>query len=194
MIETGDWLEPSLGDEFRAKKPPLAYWLAALSGLTVGGGRVTDLAAKLPSVLAALGTVLAVFALGRRSLGSRRAGFLAALALVGTELFWTEAHTAAVLLLVAHPLWSAAGVAETYAPALAATLLGALAAAAGGAWLLLAGALWGVALSIHVVALALVVPLAWTLARSCALGTRTPHPAPSTPHSPSSTSPCTSSR
>jgi hypothetical protein len=76
-----------------------------------------------------------------------------------------EAHTAAVLLLVAHPLWSAAGVAETYAPALAATLLGALAAAAGGAWLLLAGALWGVALSIHVVALALVVPLAWTLAR-----------------------------
>jgi len=76
-----------------------------------------------------------------------------------------EAHTAAALLLAAHPLWSAAGVAETYAPALAAALLGGLAAAAGGGWLLLAGALWGLAVSVHVVSAALVVPLAWTLAR-----------------------------
>jgi hypothetical protein len=75
------------------------------------------------------------------------------------------AHTAAVLLLVAHPLWWAAGVAETYAPAVAATLLGALAATCGGAWLLVAGLAWGMAASIHVVALALVVPLAWLLAR-----------------------------
>ena len=76
-----------------------------------------------------------------------------------------EAHTAAALVLAAHPLWSAAGIAETYAPALAAVLLGALAATAGGAWLLLAGVLWGLAGAIHVVTLALVAPLAWTLAR-----------------------------
>ena len=75
-----------------------------------------------------------------------------------------EAHTAAALLLVCHPLWSAAGVAETYAPALAAVLLGALAAQGGRAWLLVAGVLWGLAGAIHVVALALVAPLAWTLA------------------------------
>jgi hypothetical protein len=75
------------------------------------------------------------------------------------------AHTTAALLLVAHPLWWSAGVAETYAPAVAAALLGALAATCGGAWMLLAGLAWGLAVSIHVVALALVVPLAWTLAR-----------------------------
>jgi hypothetical protein len=75
------------------------------------------------------------------------------------------AHTAGVLLLVAHPLWWSAGVTETYAPAVAATLLGALAATCGSAWLLVAGLAWGMALSIHVVALALVAPLAWLLAR-----------------------------
>lgn len=92
MLDTGDWLEPNLGDEFRAKKPPLAYWLAALAGM--GFGKVTALAAKLPSVLAALGTVLLVFALGLKIFRSRRAAFFSALALATTVLFWDEAHTA----------------------------------------------------------------------------------------------------
>ncbi len=93
MLDTGEWLEPNLGDEFRAKKPPLAYWLAAVVGLTFG--EVTELAAKLPSALAALGTVLVVFSLGARIFGSRRAAFLSALALATSALFWDEAHTAA---------------------------------------------------------------------------------------------------
>ena len=75
----------------------------------------------------------------------------------------TAAHTAAVLLLVAHPLWWAAGVAETYAPAVAAVMVGALALTRGGAWRLLAGLAWGLAVSIHVVSLALIVPLFWVL-------------------------------
>ncbi len=98
MLDTGDWLEPNLGDEFRAKKPPLAYWLAAVAGLTFG--EVTDLAAKLPSVLAALGTVLVVFALGIKIFGSRRAGFFSALGLATTVLFWDEAHTASADMLM----------------------------------------------------------------------------------------------
>jgi 4-amino-4-deoxy-L-arabinose transferase-like glycosyltransferase len=97
MLESGDWLVPRLaeGEPPRFEKPPLAYWLAAASGLVVGGGRVGELAAKLPSVLAALGVVLLVFSLGRRAMGSRRAGFFAALALCSTALFWDEAHAAA---------------------------------------------------------------------------------------------------
>jgi len=97
MIESGDWLIPriSADSEPRFEKPPLPYWLAAVCGLAIGGGRVTELAAKLPSVLAGLGTVLLIFSLGTRALGSRRAGILAALALVSTALFWDEAHISA---------------------------------------------------------------------------------------------------
>jgi hypothetical protein len=125
-----------------------AGWTAiAAAWLRVAGGDPVVAAHRLSALAGAL-AVAALPALLLR-LGRDRA----------------EAHTAAVLLLVAHPLWAAAGVAETYAPALSAVLLGALAAAAGGAWLLLAGLLWGLAGAIHVVALALVAPLAWTLAR-----------------------------
>jgi hypothetical protein len=99
MIDSGDWVEPRLGDEFRAKKPPLAYWLVAVCGAALGG-HVTPLVAKLPSVLAGLATVLALFALGTRALASRRAGFFAALALAGTFRFWDEAHTSAADMLM----------------------------------------------------------------------------------------------
>ncbi|MHC4914136.1 MAG: ArnT family glycosyltransferase [Planctomycetota bacterium] len=102
MLESGDWVVPRLSASSppRLRKPPLAYWLAAGAGLVVGGGRVTELAAKLPSVLAGLGAVLGVFSLGRRATGSRRAGFLAALLLAGTALFWVESNTAAADMTV----------------------------------------------------------------------------------------------
>ncbi len=97
MLESGDWILPRISEssEPRLRKPPLAYWLAAAAGMLVGGGRVTELAAKLPSVLTGLVAILAVFSLGRRAMRSRRAGFLAALLLAGSSLFWDEAHTAA---------------------------------------------------------------------------------------------------
>ncbi len=75
----------------------------------------------------------------------------------------SRAHSAAALLLVALPLWWLAGVAETYAPALAATLAGALVlrdGVPGWRWWG-AGGLWGLALATHAMAVFLVVPLAW---------------------------------
>ncbi|HLE61049.1 MAG TPA: hypothetical protein VI700_05905 [Thermoanaerobaculaceae bacterium] len=78
-----------------------------------------------------------------------------------------QAHTAAALILVALPLWWAATVAETYAPALAAILAGALvlgAAPRGWRWWV-AGGLWGLALAMHVMSVFLIAPLAWEAGR-----------------------------
>ncbi len=78
-----------------------------------------------------------------------------------------RAHSAAALLLVSLPLWWAASVAETYAPALAATCGGALALGrAPNRWRWgFAGALWGFALAIHAMTVFLVVPMAWEVGR-----------------------------
>jgi len=133
---------PSLNPGDHAGWTVLAWgWLHAL------GGDPVVMAHRLSAFAGALAVAAAAMLALRRGAGL------------------SGAHTVAVLLLVAHPLWWAAGVAETYAPAIAAVLLGALVATLGGAWLLLAGLAWGLAVSIHTVALALVVPLAWTLAR-----------------------------
>ncbi|MFP6628534.1 MAG: glycosyltransferase family 39 protein [Myxococcota bacterium] len=53
-----------LGGEPYTQKPPLYFWLAALTGSVLG--RVTEVAARLPSALAGIGTVLVTYALGRR--------------------------------------------------------------------------------------------------------------------------------
>jgi hypothetical protein len=92
---------------------------------------------------------------------------LAALVVLARTGDRARAHTAAALLLVALPLWWAATVAETYAPALAATLAGALVASAGrrGWRWWAAGGLWGLALAMHAMSLFLIVPLAWEGAR-----------------------------
>ncbi|MBN2491915.1 MAG: glycosyltransferase family 39 protein [Planctomycetes bacterium] len=97
MLESGDWLVPRIStrSEPRLHKPPLSYWMAAGCGILIGGGRVTERAAKLPSALAAVGTVLLIFALGTRAFRSRQAGMFAALALISTALFWDESSAAA---------------------------------------------------------------------------------------------------
>jgi hypothetical protein len=80
-----------------------------------------------------------------------------------------RANTTASLLLVALPLWWAAAVAESYAPALAATLGGALlirVAARGWRWWA-AGLVWGLAVAMHAMSIFLIIPLAWE-----AVGTR----------------------
>jgi 4-amino-4-deoxy-L-arabinose transferase-like glycosyltransferase len=61
-------LLPRLNDEPYSQKPPLFYWLAALAGAPAG--RVSEGAARLPSALAALGTLLVVLRLARAELGA----------------------------------------------------------------------------------------------------------------------------
>ncbi len=77
MLETGEWIVPTLQSEPYLDKPPLFYWLvmAAYAGL---GCHVW--VARLVPALAMHGTVILTYLLGRRMVGER-AGFWGALLL-----------------------------------------------------------------------------------------------------------------
>src|SRR3954449_7114737 len=77
MRASGDWIHPTFNAEPRYHKPVLIYWLM-LAGTAVGGDN--PFGARLVSALAGTGTVLLVWAWGRRMLGAR-GGRIAALVL-----------------------------------------------------------------------------------------------------------------
>ncbi|MCX7935522.1 MAG: glycosyltransferase family 39 protein, partial [Planctomycetota bacterium] len=87
------WLLPRLGDQDRLKKPPLAYWLAALAASL--SGNVSHFTARLPNAGAAIGCLLLVFAWGNR-LHGLAAGLVAAAALATCGLFWQQARSAGI--------------------------------------------------------------------------------------------------
>lgn len=72
-----------LNGEVYDQKPPLYFWLAALSGAPFG--RVTESAARLPSALAGIALVALTLALGTRLFGGRVAVLGAALMLTLAE-------------------------------------------------------------------------------------------------------------
>jgi 4-amino-4-deoxy-L-arabinose transferase-like glycosyltransferase len=77
MRQTGSYALPHLNGEVYTQKPPLLFWsMAAFGALR---GEVDETAARLPSVLAAIGAILLVFRIGERLFG-RRAAWLAAAA------------------------------------------------------------------------------------------------------------------
>ncbi|MBW7996027.1 MAG: glycosyltransferase family 39 protein [Candidatus Glassbacteria bacterium] len=55
MVETGEWVVPYFNGEYRFEKPVLTYWLIGASYKLFGVG---EFGARLPSALAAAGTVL----------------------------------------------------------------------------------------------------------------------------------------
>jgi 4-amino-4-deoxy-L-arabinose transferase-like glycosyltransferase len=75
-----------LNGEPYTQKPPLYYWLAAAAGAP--GGRVTELAARLPSALAGLCVVALTLLLGARLLGSGAGVLGAALLLTSWEFLF----------------------------------------------------------------------------------------------------------
>ena len=82
MIALGDWLTPRLNYVLYFEKPPLQYWLSALSMKAFG---LNAIAARLPLALAVLISMAAAFLLARR-LGARRplwAAFMVATTLLG---------------------------------------------------------------------------------------------------------------
>jgi 4-amino-4-deoxy-L-arabinose transferase-like glycosyltransferase len=102
----GQLVVPRLNGEPYTQKPPLYYWLAAGSGTF--GGFVTERAARLPSALAALLTVLVVYRFGRSALGPA-AGLGAAAILITAPSFVDVARNARpdalLTLFVASALW-----------------------------------------------------------------------------------------
>ena len=73
MIESGNWLHLNIKGAHNTEKPVMCYWFYALSGTVFG---VNEFSVRLPSILAALVTVLMTALLGMRIYG-RRTGLMA---------------------------------------------------------------------------------------------------------------------
>lgn len=92
MVESGNWLIPHRGSELYSDKPPTFMALQAVSFELTRCWRVAFL---LPSLLAALGTLLLVYDLARR-LWDRRVGLYAAAALLTAFQFVYQAKRAQI--------------------------------------------------------------------------------------------------
>jgi 4-amino-4-deoxy-L-arabinose transferase-like glycosyltransferase len=89
MIQRGDWIVPTVNAEPYPDKPPLLFWGIMLASLPFGD--VSETTARLPSALAAIALVLAVYAFSRRALGERGA-LIAASTLAVSSLFVEQAR------------------------------------------------------------------------------------------------------
>jgi 4-amino-4-deoxy-L-arabinose transferase-like glycosyltransferase len=118
MVETGDWVVPVFNDTLAVDKPVLMHWCMA-AAMTVFG--VNEFAARLPSVIAALVTALALLRAGRRWCDDTT-GVIAALAYVGCLLVAVEAHAATPdAILVALTAWATLLLAEPLVAGLGST-------------------------------------------------------------------------
>lgn len=88
MVETGDWVVPHIWNVPHLDKPPMTYWLVALSLKTFG---INEWAVRLPLALAGLGGVLGVWRLAR-SMGGYRAARWSVLILISSTLYFTMAR------------------------------------------------------------------------------------------------------
>lgn len=93
MIADGEWLVPHVNGEVTTDKPPLFFWLIAIFSWPFGF--VSSLTARLPSVLAALGTLWMTIRLGQR-MANAQTGALAGALLATTYLFFDKARTAQI--------------------------------------------------------------------------------------------------
>ena len=109
MFETGDYVVPMRAGKAYLDKPPLLYWLTALSYSILG---VNEFAARLPVALSGIATVLATYWYGRLLVGTRAAwiagfleltciGFVLAARFVFTDGLLTLFTTAGLLSLFA---------------------------------------------------------------------------------------------
>jgi 4-amino-4-deoxy-L-arabinose transferase-like glycosyltransferase len=76
MLDRGEWVVPTLQGEPYLDKPPLMYWLVRLSYAAFG---VSEESARLVPAVCVHLTILAVYLLGRRSVGERAAFWAAML-------------------------------------------------------------------------------------------------------------------
>jgi 4-amino-4-deoxy-L-arabinose transferase-like glycosyltransferase len=90
-VDQGHWLVAQIQGRPRLEKPPLPRWIVAT--LVTATGRRDEAIVRLPSVLAALGMVALVYALGCR-LGGRAVGLSSGLALTSLGFFIVELRQA----------------------------------------------------------------------------------------------------
>jgi len=100
MAESGDFVTPRLHGEPWFEKPVLYYWMAAAAFKAMG---VSELAARLPSAVAALLGVVAVFLVGKHWV-STRCGLAAALILASSPMYFVLARAASTDMLLTSAL------------------------------------------------------------------------------------------
>jgi len=96
MLESGDWVTPKLFYVKYFEKPPLLYWLTALSFQAFG---LTEGAARLVPALSGIATVVLTFLLGVRLCG-RRAAWLGAGVLATMPLFFALSQALLIDMLL----------------------------------------------------------------------------------------------
>jgi 4-amino-4-deoxy-L-arabinose transferase-like glycosyltransferase len=80
MLATGDYLAPHFNFQPRVQKPPLTYWIIAISYKALG---ISEFAVRLPGALAAIGVILFTYGIARL-LHNPRAALLAAMITAAT--------------------------------------------------------------------------------------------------------------
>lgn len=112
MVETGDWVVPVFNGTLAVDKPVLMHWAMAACMSVFG---VNEFACRLPSMIAALATALALLRFGTRFFDPA-VGVVAALAWLGSLLAGIEAHAATPdAILTALCTWATVLVAEVVA-------------------------------------------------------------------------------
>jgi len=104
MVLTGNWLLPHLNGALYTEKPPLYFWLTALSALL--WGNFSNAALIFPTLISALGTLIITYFFGKK-LFNRTVGFLGALVLATGALFLGVAQIVRMDMLLTFLLTSA---------------------------------------------------------------------------------------
>ncbi len=103
-VESHHWLLPRVRGVIYLNKPPLYFWTVAV--LAKPFGVVNDATAPIASVVAALATLLAVIAIGRRLWG-RSVGLAAALVLATVPFFYFMSHQVfSDMMMTAWLMWA----------------------------------------------------------------------------------------
>jgi 4-amino-4-deoxy-L-arabinose transferase-like glycosyltransferase len=102
MVRDGNWVFPTANGKPYSIKPPLFNWIGSLISLL--DGEVTEFTCRIPSAIAGLAGVIALYLLGL-ILFNPRAGFLSALVLGTTFLYiqfarWIQINMLATLFLI----------------------------------------------------------------------------------------------
>ncbi|MDR3580673.1 MAG: glycosyltransferase family 39 protein [Oryzomonas sp.] len=161
MLELGDYITPHLNYVKYFEKPPLLYWLNALSMKLFG---LTEFAARFPTALCGVGTILFIYYLGRKLFG-RTEGLVSALILGSCVGFMVQSRIVTTDVVLTFCLTVALGsflLAATYErQRIPHASLGSIATALA----VLAKGLIGIVVPVAVIALFICITRRWRLLR-----------------------------
>lgn len=86
MVASGDWFVPHLNGKVYSEKPPLLFWMIA--GASLVTGEVGPVAARLPSLAAAIAALFLLFGMARRLFDRRVAWWSVAILATSGRILW----------------------------------------------------------------------------------------------------------